>query len=298
MVVTIEVANFVIMKTLIGQGSSVDILYWKTFNKMGISEDDIVQYDEQIIGFAGQRVNTRGYIDLDTKFREGNRDCRIIKIRYLLVDVETSYNILIGRSSLNKLGAIVLTPHLAMKFPTDNLSRGREVVTLHADQKTARECYATSLKILPPLTPTRRTEVHHISLGDDLDPRPNDEPQVELKEEVVLCQVGREGQNTRLGSTLGAEEKNIITTVLFKNTDLFAWSAADMSGTDPQIISHKLSIFKEARLIAQKKRKLVGEKERIAEEETRNVLDVGFIREVHYTTWLANIVLVQKNNRK
>jgi len=298
MVVTIEVANFVIMKTLIGQGSSVDILYWKTFNKMGISEDDIVQYDEQIIGFAGQRVNTRGYIDLDTKFREGNRDCRIIKIRYLLVDVETSYNILIGRSSLNKLGAIVLTPHLAMKFPTDNLSRGREVVTLHADQKTARECYATSLKILPPLTPTRRTEVHHISLGDDLDPRPNDEPQVELKEEVVLCQVGREGQNTRLGSTLGAEEKNIITTVLFKNTDLFAWSAADMSGTDPQIISHKLSICKEARLIAQKKRKLVGEKERIAEEETRNVLDVGFIREVHYTTWLANIVLVQKNNRK
>ena len=58
MVVTIEVANFVIMKTLIDQGSSVDILYWKTFRKMGMSDDDIVQYDEQIIGFAGQRVNT------------------------------------------------------------------------------------------------------------------------------------------------------------------------------------------------------------------------------------------------
>ena len=63
MVVTIEVANFIIMKNLIDQGSSVDILYWKTFRKMGISDDDIVQYDEQIIGFAGQRVNTRGYID-------------------------------------------------------------------------------------------------------------------------------------------------------------------------------------------------------------------------------------------
>lgn len=93
--VTIEVANFVIMKTLIDQGSSMDILYWKTFKKMGISDDDIVQYDEQIIGFAGQMVNTRGYIHLDTKFGEGNRDCRTIKIRYLLVDVKTSYNILI-----------------------------------------------------------------------------------------------------------------------------------------------------------------------------------------------------------
>jgi len=187
MVITIEVANFVIMKTLIDQGSSVDILYWKTFRKMGISNDDIVQYDEQIFGFAGQRVNTRGYIDLDTKFGEGNRDCRTIKIKYLLVDAETSHNILIGRSSLNKLGAMVSTPHMAMKFLADNPSRGREVVTLHADQKTVRECYTASLKILPPPTPTRRAEVHHITLGDDLDPRPNDEPQVEPKEEVVLC---------------------------------------------------------------------------------------------------------------
>jgi len=253
MVVTIEVANFVIMKTLIDQGSSVDILYWKTFRKMGISDDDIVQYDEQIIGFAEQRVNTRGYIDLDTKFGEGKRDCRAIKIKYLLVDVETSYNILIGRSSLNKLGAIVSTPHLAMKFPTDNPSWGREVVTLHADQNIARECYTAGLKILPPPTPTRRAEVHHISLSDDLDPRPNDEPQVEPKEEVVLCQMGWEGQNTRLGSTLGAEEKSIITTVLLKNTDLFAWSAADMPGIDPRIISHKLSICKEAIPIARRR---------------------------------------------
>ena len=59
---------------------------------------------------------------------------------------------------------------------------------------------------------------------------------------------------------MGAEEKSIITTVLFKNIDLFAWSAADMPGIDPQIISHKLSICKEAKPIVQKKRKLVGEK--------------------------------------
>jgi len=43
---------------------------------------------------------------------------------------------------------------------------------------------------------------------------------------------------------------------------------------------------------------MVGEKGRIAEEEIRKLLDVGFIREMHYTTWLANIVLLQKNNGK
>jgi len=71
-----------------------------------------------------------------------------------------------------------------------------------------------------------------------------------------------------------------------------------MPGIDHRIILHKLSICKEARPIAQKKRKFVGEKGRIAEEETRKLLDVGFIREMHYTTWLANIVLMQKNNGK
>ena len=34
MVITMEVENFAVKKVLIDQGSSVDILYWKTFNKM------------------------------------------------------------------------------------------------------------------------------------------------------------------------------------------------------------------------------------------------------------------------
>ena len=60
------------MKTLIDQGSSVDILYWKTFRKMGLSQDVVESFNEQIIGFLGERVDTREYIDLDTMFGEGN----------------------------------------------------------------------------------------------------------------------------------------------------------------------------------------------------------------------------------
>jgi len=32
-----------------------------------------------------------------------------------------------------------------------------------------------------------------------------------------------------------------------------------------------------------------------AEVEVQKLLDVGFIREVQYTTWLANVVLVKKS---
>ena len=188
---TIEVANFVIMKMLIDQGSSVDILYWKTFKRMGLPLDVVVNFNEQKIGFSGERVDTRGYIDLDTKFGEGNECCKTIRIKYLLVDAKSSYNVLLERPSLNKLGAIVST-QLAMKFPSNSKSQSKNVVTLHSDQRIARECFAVSLRIPAP-APSRRPKVHQVTIMNDLDPRPNDEPHVEPKEETILWQLGKPG---------------------------------------------------------------------------------------------------------
>jgi len=70
---------------------------------------------------------------------------KTIKIKYLLVNANTSYNILLGRSSINCLKAIVSTPHLAMKFS----STTGDIVTVHVEQKVARECYVASLKVEP-----------------------------------------------------------------------------------------------------------------------------------------------------
>ena len=33
-------------------------------------------------------------------------------------------------------------------------------------------------------------------------------------------------------------------------------------------------------------------------EEVRKLLEAGFIREIYYSDWLANVVMVKKNNRK
>ena len=71
-----------------------------------------------------------------------------------------------------------------------------------------------------------------------------------------------------------------------------------MPGVSPNIITHKLSIYKEARSVAQDKRKLGEEKRLVAKEEAEKLLSVGFIREVRYTTWLTNLVIVTKDNDK
>ncbi|RDX88826.1 hypothetical protein CR513_29523, partial [Mucuna pruriens] len=73
-VITIEVANFAVKKVLIDQGNSDDILY----------------------------------IDLFTTFGDPSA-FRTISVRYLVLEVDTSYNVLIGCLALNALGVIVST---------------------------------------------------------------------------------------------------------------------------------------------------------------------------------------------
>ncbi|XP_014503276.1 uncharacterized protein LOC106763624 [Vigna radiata var. radiata] len=64
MVIVAMIARYQVGKVLIDQGSSANILYWKTFQQMDIPEGVVRPFHEQIVGFAGERVDTRGYVEL------------------------------------------------------------------------------------------------------------------------------------------------------------------------------------------------------------------------------------------
>ena len=232
MVISVDIDNFTIKKTLVDQGSSVDILYWKTFKAMRISEEEMMPYNDHVVGFSGERVGTKGYIKLYTTFGlEGAS-----KIRYLVINANTSYNILLGKSSLNKLGAIVSTPHLAMKFP----SLSGDILTIHVDQKVARECYAESLRVEPTQqgpsgsrSPRRkiagrgRSPRRHspqpkkgITMAD-LDPR-EVEPRLEAKDELRQAELDGEDRYTSIGTTMAAADADFVHQTLKRNVDLFA----------------------------------------------------------------------------
>nr|KYP70059.1 hypothetical protein KK1_009267 [Cajanus cajan] len=71
-----------------------------------------------------------------------------------------------------------------------------------------------------------------------------------------------------------------------------------MPGIDVDFICHRLAIHKEAKPVAQRKRKVGGERREAVMVKTQKLLNAGFIREVRYTTWLANMVLVKKHSGK
>ncbi|PNY16673.1 hypothetical protein L195_g013398, partial [Trifolium pratense] len=83
-----------------------------------------------------------------------------------------------------------------------------------------------------------------------------------------------------------------------ENVDLFAWKSSDMPDIDESVITHKLSISPMIKPVSQRKRN-VGEERRAAiTEEVAKLKEAGFIEEIKYPSWLANVVMVKKANGK
>ena len=71
-----------------------------------------------------------------------------------------------------------------------------------------------------------------------------------------------------------------------------------MPGIDPTIIVHRLNVNPASSPIRQKKRVFAQEQDKAVAKEVRKLLEAGFIREVYYPDWLANMVMVKKSNGK
>lgn len=71
-----------------------------------------------------------------------------------------------------------------------------------------------------------------------------------------------------------------------------------MPGVDTAFISHHLNVSKDAQPVVQRARRSAVAHIDVVIEEVDRLLEADAIKEVQYQTWLANTVVVKKNNRK
>ncbi|XP_068486459.1 uncharacterized protein [Phaseolus vulgaris] len=140
-VISLVTAGRKVHRVLVDQGSSADVMFWPTFSKLQLSLDHLKPYPGCFYGFARDQVEVRGYVELRTTFTDG-ATARTEKIKYLVVNAPSAYKILLGRPTLNRLGAVPSTRHMKVKMP----SMEGVVVTIKSDQKEARRYYENSLK--------------------------------------------------------------------------------------------------------------------------------------------------------
>jgi len=141
MVISAVTAGRKVHRVLVDQGSSVDVMFCMTFNKLQLSPDMLRPYGGCLYGFAGGQVEVRGYLELRTTFTDGTTS-RTESIRYLVVNASSAYNMLLGRPTLNRLGKVASTRHMKMKLP----DLTGKVITIKSYQKEAKRCYENSLK--------------------------------------------------------------------------------------------------------------------------------------------------------
>ena len=70
-----------------------------------------------------------------------------------------------------------------------------------------------------------------------------------------------------------------------------------MPGVPRELAEHKLKVYPQARPIRQKLRRFTPDKGEAIRAELAHLVAAGFIREVLHLEWLANPVLVLKNNK-
>jgi len=164
-------------------------------------------------------VEVRGYLELRMTFIDGTAS-RTESIRYLVVNADSAYNILLGRPALNRLRGVSSTCHMKLKIP--DLSG--KVIVIKSDQKEDKKCYENSLKTRrdifmvverPPMeeapleaVPMEEAPAEAIPMEEDrigISRADNArERRLEPAENVVERQIG--GKTFKLGGSLDQEE--------------------------------------------------------------------------------------------
>nr|XP_023925711.1 uncharacterized protein LOC112037133 [Quercus suber] len=125
------------------------------------------------------------------------------------------------------------------------------------------------------------------------------EPQRLLYEELERVVIGSgEDKYFQVGAQLPLLEKEELVDFLKGNVDVFAWSAYEAPGIDPNFICHQLNVSPGAVPRRQLPRHSLREHAKAIKEEVNKLKQAKAIKEAFYPEWLANTVVVKKKNGK
>ncbi|CAA0819558.1 Unknown protein, partial [Striga hermonthica] len=117
LVITAEVAGFDVKRVFIDTGSSVDVMFYDCFVQINKEFNmELKPVTTAFYGFNGGEVVPMGEVSLPVALGAGELR-KVRMVRFVVVGAESSYNIIMGRTSLNAFQAVVSTYHMTIKYP-------------------------------------------------------------------------------------------------------------------------------------------------------------------------------------
>ena len=113
----LEIEGFNMSRVLVDNGSSVDIMYMTAYQQLRLDPKRLQPFKSPLVSFSGDRIYPKGIISL--LVTAGTHPAQVTtQVDFLIVDCPFSYNVILGRPTLNRLKAATLTYYLKVKFPT------------------------------------------------------------------------------------------------------------------------------------------------------------------------------------
>ncbi|XP_059627387.1 uncharacterized protein LOC132270208 [Cornus florida] len=209
------------------------------------------------MGFDGTKVDPLRAIDLSIIVAK-----RMLKENFVLVEIHSSYNLIMGRGWIHRMNGVLSTFHQVMRCLSPD---GKEVINLWGNQVTAKECYMLT-----------QNEVKKSSLPKYLKAEDEAKAAKPTKESLEAAKV-----------ILSDPQK-----VSYIGRYTFVWDHPDIVGINLSVSCHSLKVDPAFKPVKQKRRRFAPERNRIIAEEVNKLLQAGFIQEVHYPQWLSNVVVV------
>ncbi|XP_027121989.2 uncharacterized protein [Coffea arabica] len=211
--------------------------------------------------------------------------CRTIPVNFVVVKQQSPYNVFLGQPALNALRAIPSSLHLSVKFPIPG-----GVAEVRGDPEVARAYYLAMLRgqekvvvqtaSFEPYTPGE--EARQVGILDEVEEFP-------LRED-------RPDRVLRIGASLPPEEKEGLKAPA-EYSQVFAWTVENMPGISTDLAVHHLNIDPRFKPVKQKKISFAPKRNKVIKKEVGMLLESKIILEVYYPTWLANPVLVKKEDQ-
>ncbi|KAK4395714.1 hypothetical protein Sango_1725700 [Sesamum angolense] len=116
-----------------------DILSGEAYNQMQLGDIPLEKLNTSLYGFVGKVVHLRVMISLPlTLGTEPTRKTCMLK--FLVVDVSSAYNVILGRPTLNVFQAVISTYHMKIKFPTPG-----GIKEVQGEPLQSHKCYIEAL---------------------------------------------------------------------------------------------------------------------------------------------------------
>ncbi|XP_065039422.1 uncharacterized protein LOC135673955 [Musa acuminata AAA Group] len=110
LVIMARIANAQVRRIMIDTGSSIDVLYLDAFLKLGLTKESLKPICLALTGFTDDSVSPLGTVTLPLTLGAPPRT-KTVMSTFLVVDLPTAYNAILGRPTLNKIRAVVSTYH-------------------------------------------------------------------------------------------------------------------------------------------------------------------------------------------